>query len=202
MPPCEGNFDVRIGVEHLAQDSEGVIVCGRCGLTIIDRGGQLFPAIVAAEELRARVWLHVKDGNPIARALFGRHYTYNRKRDQISMFWQRNRNYSLIAGPGQKMVLITPDGQALFVWRKFRSMDHQEGVNCAVFRNEGQSLSSELIRAADALAWERWPGERLYTYVDPSSTKRKRDPGRCFLRAGWQHYGWTPKGLRILDIRP
>lgn len=52
MPPCRGNFDVRIGVEHIAQDSEGVIVCKRCGLTIMDRGGQLFPAIVAAKELK------------------------------------------------------------------------------------------------------------------------------------------------------
>jgi hypothetical protein len=118
------------------------------------------------------------------------------------MRWEKNRNYSLFVGPGEKMVLLTGDDLALFVWRKFRSMDAQEGVNCAVFRNESPALSSGLICAADDLAWERWPGERLYTYVDPNRTRRKRDPGRCFLRAGWKHAGWTSRGLRILDMKP
>jgi hypothetical protein len=44
-------------------------------------------------------------------------------------------------------------------------MAGQRGVNCAVFRNESSVLSSELIREACGLAWTRWPGERLYTYV-------------------------------------
>ncbi len=141
------------------------------------------------------MWIHVKDGNSIARALFSRHYTYNKKRDQISMFWQRNRNYSLIAGPGEKMVLITADESALFVWRKFISMDHQEGVNCAVFRNEGTVLSSDLIRAADALAWERWPGERLYTYRVRTRRAASEILGQMFPTNGWNHFGWTPKRL-------
>jgi hypothetical protein len=148
------------------------------------------------------VWIVVKDGDLVAADLFRRHYTYNVKRAQMSFFYQRNKNYNLIAGPGEKFVLITPCARALFVWRKFRSMNDQQGVNCAVFRNEGAGLSSDLIRTADVLAWDRWPGERLYTYVDPDKTRRKRDPGRCFLKAGWQHHGWTPKGLRILEHLP
>ena len=101
------------------------------------------------------------------------------------------------------MVLVTPDALGLFVWRKFRSLDKQEGVNCAVFRNEGAGLSSDLIRSAMTLAWERWPGERFYTYVDTNKIRHKRDPGRCFLRAGWQYCGWTKdKHLRILEILP
>ena len=36
----------------------------------------------------------------------------------------------------------------------------------------------------DSLAWERWPGERLFTYVDPNKV-RSFNPGYCFLRAGW-----------------
>jgi hypothetical protein len=31
-------------------------------------------------------------------------------------------------------------------------------VNCAVFRNEGPVLSSDLILEAEELAWGRWPG--------------------------------------------
>lgn len=139
-------------------------------------------------------WISVRDGDDTARAIFDQHYSRYHYAD--------GRKPKLFVGPGQKMVLITPDALALFVWRKFISMDKQEGVNCAVFRNEGPLLSSDLIRLADAIAWDRWPGERHYTYVDPSNTKRKRDPGRCFLKAGWRHYGWTKRGLRILHIRP
>jgi hypothetical protein len=157
-------------------------------------------AIEGSTFCREHLWIEVKDGNLQARELFGRHYTYRKSRDQISLFWQRNRNYNLIAGPGEKLLLLNP--QALFVWRKFISMDHQEGVNCAVFRNEGPVLSSELIREADRIAWQRWPGERLYIYVDANKTRRKRDPGRCFLRAGWNYCGTTLKGLLILEIKP
>jgi hypothetical protein len=138
-------------------------------------------------------WLSVRDGNDTARAIFDNHYSRYIYRD--------GRRPRLFAGPGEKMVLITPDALALFVWRKFISMDHQEGVSCAVFRNEGLLRSSDLIREADLLAWERWPGQRLYTYVDPGKTRHKRDPGRCFLRAGWTHSGWSKGGLRILEHR-
>lgn len=137
------------------------------------------------------VWVPIRDGNPSAMEMFMRHYTAKQTR-KIFQF----------VGPGQKTVLMTPDALALFAWRKFISDNGQGGVNCTVFRNEGPQLSSDLIRAADEIAWERWPGERLYTYVDPNKTRRKRDPGRCFLKAGWRHCGWTQSGLRILECRP
>lgn len=90
----------------------------------------------------------------------------------------------------KKMVLLTPDAKALFVWRKFISGDGQEGVNCAVFRNECAGLASDLIREADRLAWKRWPGERHYTYVN-SKRIRSTNPGYCFLKAGWHRCGVT-----------
>ncbi len=61
------------------------------------------------------------------------------------------------------------------------------GVCCAIFRNEGAGVASELILAAMEIAWERWPGERLYTYVDDRKVRRSRQPGRCFLKAGWRY---------------
>jgi hypothetical protein len=139
-------------------------------------------------------WVRVRDGNASGLALFVRHYTARRVR-KIRKF----------VGPGSNMVLLTPDARALFVWRKFKSDDDQTGVNCAVFRNEGSDAgrSSALIGAAMALAWERWPGERLYTYVDPRKVRRKRDPGRCFLRAGFRLCGVTKKGkFLILEAMP
>lgn len=101
------------------------------------------------------------------------------------------------------MLLLTQDNLALFVWRKFRSMDHQEGVNCAVFRNEGSNAgrASEMILAAEAEAAARWPGERFYTYVDGRKVK-SRNPGYCFIMAGWRKCGFTGKGLLILEKLP
>lgn len=120
------------------------------------------------------IWIEVKDGNASGRALFRRHYSYAPYRD--------GRDPALFVGPGEKLVLLTPDARALFVWRKFISGDGQKGVNCAVFRNEGAGLASDLIRAADRIAWDRWPGERHYTYVNPKKL-RSRNPGCCFLKA-------------------
>jgi hypothetical protein len=83
-------------------------------------------------------------------------------------------------------------------------MDDQTGVNCAVFRNEGSSAgqSSALILAAKDLAWKRWPGDRLYTFVDASKVRHKRDPGRCFVRAGFRHCGVSKSGKLILEALP
>lgn len=127
-------------------------------------------------------WEVVKDGDPTARSIFSRHYSKHNYAD--------GRKPKLFVGPGQKMVLLTPDAKALFVWRKFKSADGQVGVNCAVFRNEGKQRSSDLIRAAMKMAWERWPGERLYTYVNAKKI-RSVNPGACFKKAGWRRCGLT-----------
>lgn len=98
------------------------------------------------------------------------------------------------------MVLLTPCARALFVWRKFISKDGQQGVNCAIFRNEGAGLSSQLILDAMQLAWQRWPGERFYTYVNPRRVLSS-NPGYCFLRAGWRRCGITKtRKLLILEV--
>jgi hypothetical protein len=97
------------------------------------------------------------------------------------------------------MVLLTIKCDALWVWRKFISMAGEQGVNNAVFRNEGAILSSILIRDACEWAWDKWPGQRLYTYVDPTKIK-STNPGYCFLQAGWHRCGMSQKGLIILEV--
>lgn len=144
------------------------------------------------------VWVDVKDGDPAARAMFRRHYSYRPYAD--------GRDPALFVGPGEKLVLVMPflKPRALFVWRKFKSADGQHGVNCAVFRNEdpGNLLSSDLIRAADAIAFQRWPGERHFTYVNARKV-RSINPGFCFLRAGWRRCGITKHNkLVILERLP
>lgn len=129
-------------------------------------------------------WYGIKDGDARAYDLMSRHYSFQRYRDgRRADFGYRNRH--LIVGPGEKLVLLTPDCKGLFVWRKFIDDSGQKGVNCAVFRNEGPVLSSDLIKAAMVLAWQKWPGERLYTYVDPKEVKSGL-PGYCFFCARWK----------------
>lgn len=136
-------------------------------------------------------WFHAKDGDEACRQIFHRHYSFRRYKD--------GREPKLFVGPGQKCVLITELGDALFVWRVFKSGDGQEGVNCAVFRNESDILSSVLILDAEKVAADRWPGLRLFTYVNPKRI-RSANPGACFKRAGWTVCGKTKwKGLVILE---
>jgi hypothetical protein len=125
--------------------------------------------------------------------MVNRHYSARHYKD--------GRNVKLFVGPGEKMVLLTADSMALFVWRKFISDDGQEGINCAVFRNEGPELSSSLILEAEQLAWQRWPGERFYTYVNPRKIK-SANPGYCFKMAGWSVCGKSKRGFVILEKYP
>lgn len=135
-----------------------------------------------------------RDGDDTARTLFQLHYSYKPYAD--------GRRPKLFVGPGEKLVMLRRDANALFVWRKFVSGDGQQGVNCAVFRNEGDELSSTLIREADAIADERWPGERHYTYVNPRKI-RSSNPGYCFKAAGWWTCGETKHNkLTILERLP
>lgn len=134
-------------------------------------------------------WLPIRDGDPRAFALFQRHYSYQNYADgRRARYGYRNR--SLIIGPGEKLVLLGNDERALFGWRRYHDASQGFGVCCTVFRNEGAERSSDLIREAARLAWTRWPGERLFTYVDPRKVT-SGSPGYCFHKAGWRWIGVT-----------
>ena len=136
------------------------------------------------------LWYLTKDGDVSCMALFRRHYSHRKYAD--------GRDVKLFCGPGEKIVLRTKAADALFVWRRFIDDSGQEGINCAVFRNESPHRSSELIRQADAIADHIWPGCRHYTYVD-SGNVRSRNPGYCFIVAGWKRCGVTKSGKLILE---
>lgn len=147
--------------------------------------------------LEASPWTVARDADADCRALYRRHYSARRYRD--------GRDPKKFVGPGSYVVLVTPDLKALFVWRKFidDAIPKQMGINCSIFRNEGDGLSSELIRAAEPFARRRWPrAKRLYTYINAEKTAARRGrgnpPGYCFIRAGWVACGRTRGGLQIL----
>ena len=141
-----------------------------------------------------QTWLEYRDGNEQVRQIFDRHYSRNAR-----------STHKLFVGPGEKMILMTLDQTAIWVWRKCKFFKEAHGakggVNCAVFRNEGTRRSSDLIREAVKIAREKWPGERLFTYVDAGKIK-SRNPGCCFKKAGWKRVGKTKAGLIVLELTP
>jgi hypothetical protein len=135
-------------------------------------------------------WVISHDMNPKAQELADRHYSRKTPGSKKGFI-----------GPGEKLVLLSPTGDALFTWLRSRADyrgDKIDGVNCTIFRNEGPVLSSKLILEAEKFAHDRWPGLKLFTYVSKAKVK-SQNPGWCFMKAGWKPAGENKSGeLRLL----
>lgn len=146
-------------------------------------------------------WMEIKDGNPSLITMHRRHYSYRPRADG-------RPKKALAVGPGFKLALMTADGGAICTWRKeAHRRDDQTGVNCTIYRREAGEVASTLLKAAMLLAWERWPAERLFTFIDPTQvtpTMMRGRPtwGHCFYQAGWHFAGLTKAGLHVLESRP
>jgi hypothetical protein len=137
------------------------------------------------------IWVQVTKFDVRAAALADRHYS--RQRPGAAQFMP----------PGRTLVLVTECGRA--VWGVALNLSPRGGWRwrCTIFRNEGAGLSSELISAATARTLDVWPDRYghlpavpLTTEVDPTKVRRKRDFGRCFLRAGWISLGYRVRAKR------
>jgi hypothetical protein len=42
----------------------------------------------------------------------------------------------------------------------------------------------------------------MVTFVDAEKVRRKRDPGRCYRKAGFRHVGFTKGGLWTFQMLP
>lgn len=135
--------------------------------------------------------------DPRGRAIADRHY--NRQSVGANNF----------VPPGRCLVLVTEPADALWV----TSWPYAEYVRHAwagawmnsCFRNESDHLSSVLIRAGVAATLARWPDPPelgMVTFVDAGKVRRKRDPGRCYLRAGFKRIGTTQGGLLAFQLLP
>ena len=144
-------------------------------------------------------WIGVHDGDPRALALMKRHYSYRRRAHG------QPRGSPTFIGQGEKMVLMTLACDALFAWQRstIQRDSGEVGINCTVFRREVLCLvlASDLVKEADDLAFQKWPGERHYTYVN-SRKVLSTNPGYCFLMAGWRKCGASKGGLLILEKLP
>ena len=136
-------------------------------------------------------WILSHDGNIHARKLADRHYS------------RETKGSKQFVGAGEKIVLLSPDGKAVFAWLRSKPeyrLDHIDGVNCTIFRNESPVLSSKLILEAEKFARQRWPGLKLFTYVSKDKVKSK-NPGWCFMKAGWKLVGENKKGNLRLFVK-
>lgn len=134
--------------------------------------------------------------DPLAVRLADRHY--NRQHVGSPQF----------VPPGRNLCFVTGDGLAVWTtsWPFPEYVKHAWAgawVN-SIFRNEGPHLSSDLIR--EAVACTRWtwapPPLGIVTFVDADKVRRKRDPGRCYRRAGFEHVGYTQGGLLAFQLLP
>lgn len=102
--------------------------------------------------------------------------------------------------PGKCLVLRCPGAIWVTSWQRYvRHAWAGAWVN-SLFRREPEcpERASTLIRHAVAATRWQWPDVPalgIVTFVDPSKVRRKRDPGRCYLRAGWRFIGMTQRGL-------
>lgn len=129
-----------------------------------------------------------------ARAIADRHY--NRQKVGSPQF----------VPPGRSVVLDHPRALWVTSWPEFAQHEWAGAWVCTVFRNEGAGLSSSLIRQAVAATRFKLgepPTLGMVTFVDPEKVRHKRDPGRCFLRAGFRVVGWTTERHRLaLQLLP
>ena len=144
------------------------------------------------------IWQLSDRADPVARKLADRHY---------------NRQSIGAAGfvpPGRCLVLRTADGEAFWVtsWPFAEYVRHAWGGAwvCSAFRNEAphKYLSSDLVTEAVAATRSVWepPALGMVTFVNRDKTRRKRDPGRCFRKAGFVPDGETKGGLVALRLAP
>jgi hypothetical protein len=109
--------------------------------------------------------------------------------------------------PGRCLVLKHEAAFWVSSWPFAEYVKHEWGGAwiCSAFRREGGPLASEMI--LDAVAATRWywgepPPLGMITFVDLDKTRKKRDPGRCYRRAGFVPCGFTKGGLLALQMIP
>lgn len=173
-------------------------------------------------------WIISDRCDPLVRPLADRHYNRQSRcvhcgaATRTCECYEGSANF---APPGRCLVLRHPSPAFWITSWPFAEYVRHAWAGawvCSAFRNEGIALSSALILTAlTATAW-KWPKPpevpalritrrpdrsditpiriAMVTFVDEDKTKAKRDPGRCFRRAGFVDIGRTKGGLVALGL--
>lgn len=141
-----------------------------------------------------RYWVRVTKFDARACALADRHYS------------RRKVGSPQFMPPGQTIVLLTEDEQAVWGWWRpapssgLKAMNGLDGWTCTIFRNESDRLSSTLVLDAElAVAqygYDIGP-DGFITYVWDKRIQSV-NPGFCFKVAGWRVTGRSADNRKTL----
>lgn len=140
------------------------------------------------------VWQRVGKFDPRTAALADRHYS------------RRKVGSPQFMPPGQTVILLSHDEQAVFGWWRphpdsgISSMNGLDGWTCTIFRNESPTLSSAMIFDGELALYQAGYDigpDGLLTYVWDSRV-RSTNPGFCFKKAGWKCIGRSADGRKTL----
>ena len=151
-------------------------------------------------------WVESWRADPAVRPLADRHY--NRQKIGAKQF----------VPPGACVVLRTEPCDAFWITAQpkpqFVKHAWPGAWMCSAFRNEGEGaareLSSSLIEEAVAVSLYLTDLARVpispfgfVSFIDRAQTRRKRDPGRCYVKAGWTRLReTTAEGLVVVQLLP
>lgn len=141
-------------------------------------------------------WQKSHRADPRAREIADRHY--NRQKVGSPQF----------VPPGRCLVLYAPGALWVtsFPFAEYVKHRWAGAWMCSAFRRETHPMqSSDMIRFAVAhtrAVFGDPPPFGMVTFVNAGKVRHKRDPGRCFLRAGFANVGETRKGLLAFQLVP
>lgn len=142
------------------------------------------------------IWTLSHRADEAARMVADRHYS--RQKPGTKQF----------VPPGRCLVLKAPGAYWVTSWPFGEYVKHRwpGAWICSAFRREidlGLKASEMILQAVACTVW-KWPEIPtlgMVTFVDPAKVRRKRDLGRCFLRAGFVNDGETKGGLVALRMK-
>lgn len=141
------------------------------------------------------IWERSHRADQRARVIADRHY--NRQKPGTPQF----------VPPGRCFVLVCDTALWVTSWPFAEYVKHKWAgawVN-SCFRRESGPLASELITQAVAATrwyWPDIPELGMITFINRGKVRKKRDYGRCYLRAGFTIVGETKGGLLALQLKP
>lgn len=133
-------------------------------------------------------WMESWRFDPRARVIYDNHYSRRAS----------SRGKRQFARPGRDAILVIPCAAMwMTTWQEHVEHAWPGAWECAAFRNERPDLyrSSELVVEAVAATRAKFgtpPLAGMITTIDERKTRHKRDPGRCFRRAGFHVSGTMP----------
>jgi hypothetical protein len=142
------------------------------------------------------MWRESWRADPAGRVIADRHY--NRQSIGAAQF----------VPPGMCAVYVSLDAKSLWVtsWPKAEFVKHAwpgAWINSCFRREGGDHRASDMIRAGVAATRAKWPDVPdlgMVTMVDPTKVESKRQPGWCYLKAGFSLVGETKGGLLVFQM--